>query len=93
MVPGVGDWRAEDMPRFDMSSIVDNHSVMDEGFSFIHDARNPWPVEGKRWLGQRLFTEAHVRARLMEDGETQTFNPDAVQRCASSINSSFRALT
>ena len=39
-VPGISDWRAEDMPRFDMASIVDNHSVMDEGFSFIHDSRN-----------------------------------------------------
>jgi hypothetical protein len=79
MVPGVGDWRAEDMPRFDMASIVDNHSVMDEGFSFVHDARNQWPVEGKRWLCQRLFTEAHIRTRFMQDSETQTFNPDTVE--------------
>jgi superfamily II DNA helicase RecQ len=79
MVPGVGDWRAEDMPRFDMASIVDNHAIMDEGFSFVHDARNPWPVEGKRWLGQRLFTEAHIRARFMEDIESRKFNPDAVE--------------
>ena len=79
MVPGVGDWRAEDMPRFDMASIVDNHAIMDEGFNFIHDARNPWPVDGKRWLGQRLFTEAHVRARFMEDSEEGKFNPDAVE--------------
>jgi hypothetical protein len=41
MVPRVGDWRAEDMPRFDVASIVDNHATMDEGFSFIYDARNP----------------------------------------------------
>jgi hypothetical protein len=40
MIPGVGDWRAEDMPRFDIASIVDNHAIVDEGFSFIHDARN-----------------------------------------------------
>jgi hypothetical protein len=52
MLAGVGDWRAEDMPRFDMASIVDNHSIMDEGSSFVRDARNPWHVKGKRWLGQ-----------------------------------------
>jgi hypothetical protein len=40
IVPGVVDWRAEDIPRFDIASIVDNHSVMDEGFSFVHNARN-----------------------------------------------------
>lgn len=48
MVPGIGDWQAEDMPRFEMTNIVDNYAVMDEGFSFVHDACNPWPVEGKR---------------------------------------------
>jgi hypothetical protein len=78
-VPGISDWRAEDMPRFDMASIVDNYSVMDEGFSFIYDARNQWPVDGKRWLGRQLFTHAHVGARLMEERESQTFNPDAVE--------------
>jgi hypothetical protein len=40
LIPGVGDWRAEDMLRFDMAGIVDNYAVMDEGFSFIYDARN-----------------------------------------------------
>jgi hypothetical protein len=39
-VPRISNWRAEDIPQFDMASIVNNHSVMDEGFSFIHDARN-----------------------------------------------------
>jgi hypothetical protein len=62
-----------------MTSIVDNHAVMDEGFGFVHDACNPWPVDGKRWLGQRLFTEAQIRARFIADGETRTLNPDAVK--------------
>jgi hypothetical protein len=67
------------MPRFDIASIVDNHAIMDEGFSFIHDARNPWPVDGKQWLGQRLFTEAYIRARFIEDSEERKFNPDVVE--------------
>jgi hypothetical protein len=41
LIPRVGDWQAEDMPRFDMAGIVDNHAIIDEGFSFIYDARNP----------------------------------------------------
>jgi hypothetical protein len=48
MVPGVVDWRAEDILRFDIASIVDNHSVIDEGFSFVYDACNVWLVDGKR---------------------------------------------
>jgi hypothetical protein len=67
------------MLRFDIASIVNNYSVIDEGFSFVYDTCNPWSVDGKRWLGQRLFTEPHIRARLIEDSERQTFNPDAVE--------------
>jgi hypothetical protein len=40
IVPGIGNWHIEDMLRFEMTSIVDNHAVMDEGFSFVHDTRN-----------------------------------------------------
>jgi hypothetical protein len=39
-VPRISDWRAEDMLQFDIASMVDNYSVIDEGFSFIHDAYN-----------------------------------------------------
>jgi hypothetical protein len=41
IVPGIGDWHVFYMPRFEMTSIVDNHAVMDEGFSLVYDARNP----------------------------------------------------
>ena len=40
IVLGVSDWRAEDMPGFDIAGIFDNYSVTDEGFNFIYDARN-----------------------------------------------------
>ena len=40
MVLGVSNWRAEDIPDFDIAGIFDNYSVTDEGFNFIYDARN-----------------------------------------------------
>ncbi|KAK0247290.1 hypothetical protein LTR01_008815 [Friedmanniomyces endolithicus] len=76
---GSGYWRAEDMPQFDMFHIVDNHSVIDEGYNFIHDVRNQWPVDGKKWIGRRLFVEGRIRERFMEDRENQKFHPDAVE--------------
>ena len=36
-------------------------------------------MDGKRWLGRQLFTHAHVGARFVEERESQTFNPDAVE--------------
>jgi hypothetical protein len=41
IVPGIGNWHAEDILRFEMTSIIDNHAVIDEGFSFVYDTRNP----------------------------------------------------
>jgi len=79
MVPGNGDWHAEDMPRFAMANIVDNPSVMDEGFNFIQDGRNAWPVDGKRWMGERLFTQPHVRAQFIIAGTDQELDPDRVE--------------
>jgi hypothetical protein len=40
LIPGVGDWQAEDILRFDIAGIVDNYAIIDEGFSFIYDACN-----------------------------------------------------
>jgi len=48
MVPRIGNWHIEDMPRFEMTSIVNNHTVMDKGFSFVHNAYNLWPIKGKQ---------------------------------------------
>jgi superfamily II DNA helicase RecQ len=81
IAPRAGGWQAADMPRFDMATIVDNHSVMDEGFGFIQDARNVWPVDGREWLGKRLFTEPAIRTRFIADGHSDapTFHPDAVE--------------
>jgi hypothetical protein len=40
IVPRVVDWQVEDTLRFDIANIIDNHSVMDEGFSFVYNAHN-----------------------------------------------------
>ena len=40
MVLGVSNWRAEDIPGFDIAGVFDNYSVMDEGFNFMQDACN-----------------------------------------------------
>ena len=79
MIPGVAQWRAEDMPRFDMARIVDNHSVGDEGYSFVHDARNAWPVDGWKWLVQRVFAEPVIRERFTEGADPPVFDADAVE--------------
>jgi hypothetical protein len=55
------------MPGFDLASIVDNHSVIDEGFNFVHDARNRWPVDGIAFVHRSSRTRTIYRGRREPD--------------------------
>ncbi|KAK6433365.1 hypothetical protein LTR95_010457 [Oleoguttula sp. CCFEE 5521] len=79
MAPGTEDWRPEGLPRIDINQIADNHAVADEGWSFFHDPRNKWPVEGRKWMGQQLFTNASIKDRFGVDRSSSRLNPDAVE--------------
>ena len=61
--PEADDWRPAAVPRFDMSKMADNHSVLDEAWSFLQDPRNEWPVNGKEWLGLQMCSNEEVRQR------------------------------
>ena len=54
--PEPDDWRPAAVPRFEIGKVADNHSVLDEGWSFLKDPRNEWPVNGQEWLFLRMFS-------------------------------------
>nr|OQO32516.1 hypothetical protein B0A51_00925 [Rachicladosporium sp. CCFEE 5018] len=67
MALGTEDWRPDRLPRTDINQIADNHAIADEGWSFLHDPRNKWPVDGRKWMGQQLFTNARLREHFGVD--------------------------
>ena len=79
MAPGTEHWQLEGLPQFDIYRIADNHAVADEGWSFIQDPRNKWPVDGQRWMGQQLFTKAGIKEQFGINESSSRLNPDAVE--------------
>lgn len=78
----VHEWRPEGLPKIDISQIRDNHRIIDEGWSFLKDVRNQWPVDGDRWMGMRLWTDASVRRRFVSNpvGPSTELNEKAVHQ-------------
>jgi superfamily II DNA helicase RecQ len=80
--PNTINWRPEELPKFDISNISDNHRVLDEGWNFFKDVRNEWAVNGERWMGMRLFEDGRVREQFIrsQEGTSVECQPDAVNR-------------
>jgi hypothetical protein len=56
-------------PIVDIGSLVDNPVETSEGWSFLNDSRNVFPVDGRRWMWRRLAGEEDwVGARFIEGG-------------------------
>ncbi|KAK3619760.1 hypothetical protein LTR22_025865 [Elasticomyces elasticus] len=79
MVPCTEDWRPEGMPCINLDHITDNHAVADEGWSFFDDLRNKWPIDGRKWMGQQLFTNNSIKEQFGVDGCSGGLNPDTIE--------------
>nr|POE87058.1 atp-dependent dna helicase tlh1 [Quercus suber] len=77
-----GEWKPEELPQFNIAKISDNHRVLDEGWNFLKDIRNEWPVDGETWMGMRLFREGAVRERFIQrqDNTSVEWKTDAINR-------------
>jgi len=57
------------VPAVDISSLADNPAEISEGWSFLNDTRNVFPVDGRRWMWRRLAKEDDgIGERFVEGG-------------------------
>lgn len=78
------------LPPLDLYSLVDNPSQIQEGFSFLRDARNQFSVPGETWLFRRVVSEVRLRQKWV-DVDTETAD-DAVAWQTRTITRYFRAV-
>ncbi|KAK5263115.1 hypothetical protein LTR96_011463, partial [Exophiala xenobiotica] len=78
------------LPALDLTSLVDNPSQIQEGFSFLRDARNRFSVKGETWLFHRVVSEVRLRQKWV-DFDTEAAD-DAVTWQTRSITRYFRAV-
>ena len=55
-----GSATASALPPIPWSELRDDPTREELGHSFRKDERNPWPVNGQRWLGERLIRHGHL---------------------------------
>jgi hypothetical protein len=57
------------VPAVDIGSLLDNPAETSEGWSFLNDTRNVFPVDGRRWMWRHLAkVEDGIRAKFVEGG-------------------------
>ena len=57
------------VPAVDIGSLADNPAETSEGWSFLNDTRNVFPVDGRRWMWRRLAKEEDgIGAKFVEGG-------------------------
>jgi superfamily II DNA helicase RecQ len=58
------------LPAIQWDLIVDNPAELRDGWNFLQDARNSWPVDSAEWLHERIADEDELRKQFV-DGDEQ----------------------
>ena len=59
--------KGEEIPKLELSELVDNPAELTEGWSFVNDIRNKWSTDGNVWMWRRLFGEEMWRKFARDD--------------------------
>jgi RecQ family ATP-dependent DNA helicase len=71
---------AEPIPSVPWESMRDNPTDERPGWSFLKDHRTRMPVDGERWLFERVGRDASIRNRFMKPGTRSGVDREAVER-------------
>ncbi|THV78820.1 hypothetical protein D6D29_07372 [Aureobasidium pullulans] len=57
----------QDVPAVPWKDLFDDPSNDSDGWSFVDDTRTPWPVDGRRWLFERIQSRPECRRRFVSE--------------------------
>ena len=66
-------------PIIPWASLRDNPINTEPKWNFIQDTRNPWPVDGTRWLRERIGRIDEIRRRFIKPKATLTWNKPEIR--------------
>ncbi|KAK1920515.1 hypothetical protein P3342_008276 [Pyrenophora teres f. teres] len=72
--------KAAPVPAVPWESIRDNPTDERPGWNFLKDHRTSMPVNGERWLFERVGESASIRSRFMKPGTQSGVDRQAVER-------------
>jgi hypothetical protein len=62
----------DQMPPIPWIALYDDPSHSHRGWNFLRDARTQWPVDGSRWMIDRVRAEPSVQQEFMRGGRFHT---------------------
>jgi superfamily II DNA helicase RecQ len=78
------------IPQLDISSLADNAAELSEGWSFLHDSRNEFPIDGERWMWRRMFAEEKIQQKLLTGEIGQVERREDIQWNRKGVEDYFR---
>ena len=66
------------IPKIPWSSLRDNPRNEEVGWNYIQDERNPWPVEGRIWLQDRIGANPALQNRFIKDGSVSEWDREKI---------------
>jgi superfamily II DNA helicase RecQ len=66
-------------PEIPWDLLQDDHGDSRIGYSFLQDDRNPWPVEGTRWLAERISSHPELKHRWFRGEQGQPIRQKAAK--------------
>jgi len=78
------------LPHLDISSLADNAAELSEGWNFLKDSRNKFPVDGERWMWRRMFAEEKIQARFLSGDLEHVESREEIQWNRKAVEDYFR---
>jgi hypothetical protein len=69
-----------DIPKIPWKTLYDDPTQSGHGWSFLQDTRTPWPVDGAKWIQQRLRREPQLAKQFFEHGAPRMAKIDSFMR-------------
>ena len=78
------------LPMLDMGQLADNAAELSEGWNFLRDSRNRFPIDGERWMWRRLFAEEKIERRSVHDSLDEVEGRDDIRWNEKKVEDYFR---
>lgn len=75
----------QDAPMIPWSALRDNPVNQEQGWNFIRDERNPWLVDGSRWLQDRIQSYPEIQRGFIRSGEQLRWNKPVIRAYMSRV--------
>ncbi len=80
------------LPVLDITKLADNAAELSEGWGFLRDSRNKFPIDGERWMWRRSFAEEDIERRFVHNTLDEVEGRDDIRWNEKAVEDYFRSV-